>query len=125
MITRGLRARATSGGRGLRLRASLWVLTRGAIRKPKQKSRGATGERVRGEACSVHPSGYIQGRVARPILEPTPWRCENLLCTEDELGLRSLSETELNYSKCGSGPVVERARDGTPTLEAKQEFLVS
>lgn len=67
----------------------------------------------------MHPFGYIQGRVARPILEPTLWRSENSLRTEDELGLRSLSETELNYSKCGSRPVVERARDGTPTLRSK------
>lgn len=39
----------------------------------------------------VHPSGYIQGRVARPILEPIIWRGENSLWTEDdELGLKSL-----------------------------------
>lgn len=41
------------------------------------------------------------------------------------LGLRSLSETELNYLKWGSEPVVERTREGRPTLEAKQNFLVS
>lgn len=31
---------------------------------------------------------------------------------------------ELNYPKWGSGPVAERAREGTPAVEAEQDFLV-
>ena len=45
--------------------------------------------------------------------------------TEDELGLRGVSGTELNYPKRGSGPVVDRAREERPILEVKQNFLVS
>lgn len=62
VVTRGIRTSTTIGGRRLRLGASLWVLTRGAIWKPKHMTWAAIGEGVRGESfCSLPPSGFRTG----------------------------------------------------------------